>query len=35
MFELNINGETLYFINGYYYTIDTIPLVNLFDNVEI
>ena len=33
MFELTINGNTLYYLDGYYYSLDTIPIINLFDSI--
>lgn len=36
MFELiTINGKDIYIVDGYYYTLDTIPFECLFDSVTI
>lgn len=33
--ELTINGQIIYVLDGYFYTLDTIPITNLFDNISI
>lgn len=33
MFELTMNDKTYYYVDGFYYTIDTIPIINLFDTI--
>ena len=33
MYELIINGNTYYVVDGYFYSIDTIVIENIFDNL--
>ena len=36
MFELiTINGKDIYYVDGYFYSLDTIPIINIFDSVSI
>ena len=34
-YEIIINGNSMYYLDGYYYTLDTIPFECLFDSVTI
>lgn len=33
MYELIMNGVTYYIVDGFIYTLDTIPIINLFDTI--
>ena len=33
MYELIINNKTYYVLDGYLYTIDTLPIECIFDNI--